>query len=1094
MKTTIHIKPKIKPFYQSIITALMVLSATSAHGVIISEDFTGTTTNHDWYMPKPGDGVSTDPNSAQNNACLTAGTGTALPTATTAGRPPRCANPATTDTTGKGALRLTPATQFQAGGIVSAFDFPTNDGVEITFTTYTYGVGKRSGADGMSFFLADADKPVTMGALGGSLGYSCSNVNPVYSGVDGGYFGIGMDEYGNYVNPYDNTNSGVGFKSNTIAIRGAGSINIGYLGNADRFLQDVYTRQGWGIVPNTIKTAWNNKWRTNPTQLRDICKNGTLTLSNTETNGKGTLTLSEQATDPKRKLYNYRLLDHVTFNRNEPNLYSSVNTRAAATPIMYRIKITPDGKASVWYSRNGGTYSPAMLDRDIVSTNGPLPRAFRFGFTGATGGWYNNHEVTCFKAAPANESQGSASVSLPNAQAIADTQVYFSLYNPQFWTGQVVSKSLVRDPNGNYGIAEQANWDASCNLTGGKCESTGATNVPAQNWQSRTFWTWNGSRGVSLDWTNLTSTQQNQLKAPTESDSDGQQRLNFLKGDRSQEQVSAGVGLFRKRQGVLGDIINSSPTWVAYPNNDQYNRTWNNLRGGATPENNGQQTYAQFIADKQSRTNVVYAGSNDGFLHGFRSGSYSAANQYNQTDNDGREVLAYMPAAVLSRMYKPNQSNLDFSHAQYTHNFYNDAAPAIGDVFYQGKWHTWLMSGLGAGGNTVYALDITDPNSFSGGAGTNVKGEWSYNANDPIWKNLGNSYGTPVFGRFHDGNWGAVFGNGWCSSQDAANGNCTASTGPAGIYVMSINQADGKPSFRFISTDVGGTAEAPNGIAYVTPVDIDGDVIYDYAYAGDLKGNVWRFDLKANNSDIWATTKPQKIFTAQANQPISTKILASQVRGSNSDVILNFGTGLRQEGYLGQETTYATGTQSLYGLRDSTVKSFPTGGTNTSQITLSQLEKQTVTAGTNVLSTESANWATQTGWYMNLSQVTMPGNTVAYEQVIYNPILEAGKYLLVNTFINGSSPMLSCSVTNATGYTYPVSNITGAGLKGFWTGDFTGEAYRKQYDASGSPLLVTIDNDLVFVHKKFNGQHGADKVFAPIRQPKVRRLNWRELF
>lgn len=167
MKTTIHIKPKIKPFYQSIITALMVLSATSAHGVIISEDFTGTTTNHDWYMPKPGDGVSTDPNSAQNNACLTAGTGTALPTATTAGRPPRCANPATTDTTGKGALRLTPATQFQAGGIVSAFDFPTNDGVEITFTTYTYGVGKRSGADGMSFFLADADKPVTMGALGG---------------------------------------------------------------------------------------------------------------------------------------------------------------------------------------------------------------------------------------------------------------------------------------------------------------------------------------------------------------------------------------------------------------------------------------------------------------------------------------------------------------------------------------------------------------------------------------------------------------------------------------------------------------------------------------------------------------------------------------------------------------------------------------------------------------------------------------------------------------------------------------------------------------------------------------------------------------
>ena len=148
--------------------------------------------------------------------------------------------------------------------------------------------------------------------------------------------------------------------------------------------------------------------------------------------------------------------------------------------------------------------------------------------------------------------------------------------------------------------------------------------------------------------------------------------------------------------------------------------------------------------------------------------------------------------------------------------FYNDASPATGDVYYNGKWHTWLLSGLGAGGSTMYALDITDPAKFSA---ANVIGEWT-NRSGGVWSNLGNTYGTPVFGRFHNNTWGAVFGNGWCTKTDADNGNCTANTGPAGIYIMSINKDTGTPSFRFISTGVSGTADDPNGIAYVTPTDV----------------------------------------------------------------------------------------------------------------------------------------------------------------------------------------------------------------------------------------------------------------------------------
>lgn len=192
---------------------------------------------------------------------------------------------------------MTPTERYRVGGIVSNFEFGTNDGVDITFTTYTWG---GTGADGMTFFLADADKPPTLGASGGSLGYSCSNANPVFSGVDGGYFGIGMDEWGNYVNRGDNTNTGFtnparqdNLTPNTIGIRGAGSINYGYMSNPDRFLQDAYNRMQWGIVPNDVKNRWRARWHTatpaaalNAQQrqeianaIRSICRNGAYTIS-----------------------------------------------------------------------------------------------------------------------------------------------------------------------------------------------------------------------------------------------------------------------------------------------------------------------------------------------------------------------------------------------------------------------------------------------------------------------------------------------------------------------------------------------------------------------------------------------------------------------------------------------------------------------------------------------------------------------------------------------------------------------------------------------------------------------------------------------
>ncbi|MEJ0007897.1 MAG: hypothetical protein WDM77_16415 [Steroidobacteraceae bacterium] len=119
----------------------------------------------------------------------------------------------------------------------------------MTFKTVTYG---GTGADGISFYLMDGCVPVSgaimpatcaanaiyptgspnvpaIGATGGSLAYTCSNTNGpgsgagvTYDGLTGGYLGLGIDEYGNFLNQGDNTAVGYGFQAGRIGLRGAG--------------------------------------------------------------------------------------------------------------------------------------------------------------------------------------------------------------------------------------------------------------------------------------------------------------------------------------------------------------------------------------------------------------------------------------------------------------------------------------------------------------------------------------------------------------------------------------------------------------------------------------------------------------------------------------------------------------------------------------------------------------------------------------------------------------------------------------------------------------------------------------------------------
>jgi type IV pilus assembly protein PilY1 len=1223
---------------------VMLHSQRSDAQTVYSEDFTGATTNNSWYFI--------------NGACLTASSASV---GASPGQLPGClavksayyfgenlvggkngvsgSTQTLPDPANSGALRFTngyPYGNNEGGAIVSSTPFPTTNGVQVTFKSISYrgDSGNGDGADGISFFLVDGSVAPSIGSQGGSLGYTCSNPgniggHPTIDGVTGGYLGLGIDEYGNFLNQGDNTATGFGQLGNRIGLRAAGNVSWSYLStNAATSIYypssltasqrqaavaatcqsgSLWDYRGDPSNPTPVLTAGttvtvnlsgivqrnNNQVTGIPsipaTLIRGMTITGNFIPSNTIVTAIGTttITMSNQASSSASR---NGASDALTFTSSTPGqnvaiadyaaiaggytvlsgvqiANESAMNRGAATPIFYNLKITPAGLLSLSYSLSGAAYQPIITNHDITLDNGPLPGTFRFGFAGSTGGSTNIHEIMCFKAAPSNTSGSSATVNeKESAKVETTTQAFFAFYDPNNWIGTVTANTLI-DTAGVVTVSTTANWDAACLLTGtstglpaagGGCLSTNAAGptsaTPAH--ASRVMLTWDGTNniGIPFEWTNLNAGEQNTLDALDGSVTTN--RLNFLRGARNNELNSAGVGLYRTRASVLGDIVDSSPSWVGPPILP-YTANWtDHLQvGDSMVENSGTQSYLQFVSAEVSRLNVVYVGANDGFLHGFRAGSLdSGGNLINNgtTPNDGQEVLAYMPGSVLQSAAAPSvpatvsctdhshtqsqvqnihgvtpvigvnplcvDPNLDYSNTQYGHNFFVDATPGTGDLFYGGAWHTWLVGGLGAGGSAIYALDITNPGNFSEtNASSLVVGEWNASTMTCVPScagNLGNTFGTPQIRRLHNGQWGVIFGNGIGSTS-----------GDAGIYVMTISVSGSgalAETFYYLSTHQ--ASGSGDGIAYVTPADLDGDHITDYVYAGDLKGNVWRFDLTSANPALWAAA-PAPLFTTPAGQPITSQLLVLSTSGTGGPqrLMIEFATGRRTQVTNTTAVSFAGGTQAIYGIWDwnltgwngmsgtqySSLATTATGLTSPYTIPsgTTHLAQQTFTIntstgpqagirdGTNVTvcwtgSTACTTGNNQFGWYANL-----PGSS---EQVIFNPVFFQGA-ILVDSTVPASNIPISCATSLDTGFTYSLSVANG----GIFTNAFP--TYTKngtlapdpsaagvETDATGSVYVVTtVQGTSNIIYQTVSGTPSSQQVNVPANT-KAKRLTWVE--
>ncbi len=542
-----------------------------------------------------------------------------------------------------------------------------------------------------------------------------------------------------------------------------------------------------------------------------------------------------------------------------------------------------------------------------------------------------------------NRISSAASVSLNSSQLQTDSIAFQARFDSGDWHGELLAYPLAADGS----VAASPLWNA-------------AEAIPAA--ASRTLITFNGSQGIPLRWNSLATAQQNALNTHVSGTVDGLgvQRLDYLRGDSSLE--ARFNGPFRSRpQSVLGDIVHSSPVYVGAPA-FHYPDNW----GSGAAENCSGCGYSQFKAAHAARLPMVYVGANDGMLHGFAA---TAA-------DNGSEKLAYLPATLL-----PSQNAL--TSPDYTPRYGVNGTPTAGDAFFSAdnSWHTLLLGGLNEGGRAIYALDITNPATFSeGNAAATVL--WEFNSNDD--PDLGYTFSQPVIVRLRHGHWAAVFGNGY--NNDGS--------GHAVLFVLDIETGQ---LLKKIDTG-SGSAASPNGLSSVAPVDSDGDYIVDTLYAGDLQGQLWKFDLSASQPNSWSIdglgggpTQPLFSATNGAGQPQPITSRPEVGRGpGNRDLMVYFGTGR----YLQHSDLANSEMQSFYGIID---RGTAIGGRGT--LLQQQITFQGVHSGYELRSsTNHFLLAQHDGWYMDLID---PAAAEPGERVVSTPILR-NRRIIFTTLIPAS--------------------------------------------------------------------------------------------
>ena len=607
-----------------------------------------------------------------------------------------------------------------------------------------------------------------------------------------------------------------------------------------------------------------------------------------------------------------------------------------------------------------------------------------------------------------DQSQATASTAVNSTGLNANSVVYQSQFitsdTYQDWTGNVFQLPI----SSTTGVVNTS-VVTNCTLAN-SCWSAQAQ-LDSQAPASRVIATWDPVQGAAIpfEWSGgtpvngiATSTVLGQDLMTFTPDPSGSDVLQYLRGSTTQE-VRKG-GKFRNRAHILGDIVDSNPVYIG-PSNEAI----------LTP------SYVAFAATTVARPPILYIGADDGMLHAFDALT-------------GNEKFAYIPRGVYA-----NMAGLVSPYYNAQHRFYVNGSPQAADVqFSDATWHSVLVGTEAQGGNSVYALDITNPAAFFTLESSLAGGVlWDFTETD-----MGLGFSTPVIANTSAG-WQVFVGNGYNSANEKpflyALNPQTGGTG-----APTLNPGGGAGSWAKIdlcaNVPTACNLTLSNGLSSVIAVNSGGQVagLANIVYAGDLQGNLWRVDVSNPNPALWAVSVLFQARDSLGNiQPITTKPVASlnprfpQILGT----MVMFGTGQ----FLGVPDLANENTQSIYGVYD------PPAGYTTPLVRANLLQQTlaTATLGTTQVRTITGTKPTipaNKGWYIDLS-------LLSGERVISDPRLVSGGELTLITY-------------------EPIPPSTGScvasGISNFMVLNYaTGGAFSTpQFDANGDGMINASDTVL----------------------------------
>jgi type IV pilus assembly protein PilY1 len=590
-------------------------------------------------------------------------------------------------------------------------------------------------------------------------------------------------------------------------------------------------------------------------------------------------------------------------------------------------------------------------------------------------------------------------------------------YIPRYETGSWTGNIIARNLDPDTGTEISTAWQVvGVSTTGGTTVTY--NNIPPH--ATRTIVSWNGTSGEAF--ANTTAIT-NSMTAPVTGD-----LINYLRGDQSNE----GDGkLYRPRTALLGDIVNSTPAFVKGEVDLKYETLPSSVAGTAT--------YRTFFEQKAARTEgVLFVGANDGMLHAIR-------------ESTGAEVFAYIPRAVLPKLHLLAKKN-------YTHRYYVDGPIVEADAYsVTGGWKNLILGTTGAGAKAVFALDVTNPLAMDA---TKVLWEIDSTSN-ANFANLGHVLSDVQAGITKDGTWIAAFGNGYDSTG-----------GYASLYVVNLLTG---AFIKRIDADTAGS----NGLGAVKLV-LDSKQQIVGAYAGDLNGKLWKFDLTGSSANWQLGLNGQPLYNAGTTKPITAApnyIPNPGVLGGN---IIAFATGKLFE----TSDIKTTSTQSVYGVLDTTP--FGSATTAVTAVVESNLVQQSITlgsTGTRTITTSDLTLITQTVSFFNVSQnpvtlstsirgwrINLPSENEG-QRTVYPIDKLSNRYLAIDTVSPSSVATADACIQGAQGkgWLYFIDGLTGGGPKDVIL-DTNGDGQINASDTLSSGFNTTADgrNISVIVDSKTN--------------------------